>query len=70
MKNPSYDAYFPFLFFVTLLAGKWALPLHASLMVWDLQTQPKIFPTEWTFWANRFSRNHVFEIFRDEPPPP
>ena len=40
---------FPFRFFESLLAGKWA-----PLMVWDLQTQPKSWPTGWTFCANRY----------------
>ena len=37
-----------------LLAGKWAWPPRAPLMVWGLQTQPKRCPTGWTFWANRY----------------
>ena len=38
MRNQSFDAYVSFLIF----------------MVWGLKTRPESWPTEWTFWANRY----------------
>ena len=46
--------FFSFDFFGPLLVGKWAWQPRAPLMVWGLQTQPKSWPTGWTFWANRY----------------
>ena len=61
----GYDRYFSVLIFGPLLVGKWAWPPLAPLMVWSLQTKPK-----WVdLLGQSLSRNHVFEIYRGEPPP-
>ena len=36
------------------LAGKWTWSSHRPLLVWGLKTHPKRWPTECSFWANRY----------------
>ena len=69
MRNLSYDAYFSVLFFGPLLAGKWAWPPRASLMVWGLHTQLKSWPTGCTFRANHYLEI-MFSKFSGVTPPP
>ena len=61
---------FQFKFLGPLLAGKWVWPPCASLMIWGLQTQPKSWPTGWTFWANHYLEI-IFSKFSgvNSPPP-
>ena len=54
MRNLSYNTQFSFLIFWATFGGKMGWPSRAPLMVWGLQTQPKSWPTRWTFWANRY----------------
>ena len=53
-EESKLDAYFPLLF-EPLLAGKWAWPPSAPLIVLGLQTQPKCCrPFAWAFWVNYY----------------
>ena len=51
-----------YLYFEPLLVGEWAWPPCAPLIVWSLQTQPKSWPTGWSFWAKRYLEI-MFSIF-------
>ena len=50
------------------MAGKWAWPPRSPPMVWGLQTQPKSWPTEWNFWANRYLEIMFSKFSGGEPP--
>ena len=65
MRNLSFHTYFWFQFLGRLLVEKWAWPPLAPLMVWVLQTWPKILPA-----GQLLSWNHVFKVFWYELPPP
>ena len=53
VRNTSYDAYFSVLIFWATFGGKMGVATTRALMVWGFQTR---------------SRNHIFGIFRGEPP--
>ena len=63
-----WHTFFNFWFFGPLLAGKWAWPPHAPLMVRGLQTRPKIWPSGWTFCANRYLEIMFSKLI--QPPQP
>ena len=57
MKNPRYDAYFPYSIFRPLLAGKWTRPLGSPLLVRSLITQPKSWLIGWPFRPTVISKS-------------
>ena len=60
---------FHFWFFGSFLMRKWVWSPRAPLLVWGLQTRPKIWPTWWTFWANHYLEIR-FSKFSGESHPP
>ena len=55
IRNPSYDAYF--FIFGPLLAGNWAWPPLAPLMVWGFQTYQNAGPLGGNFGPTTISKS-------------
>ena len=70
LRNPCYHTYFWFWLFGQFLAGKWAWPPWAPLMIWIHQTQlPKGWSTGWTFWVNCYLEIMFFKFAGLNPLP-